>query len=62
VCIAFSEAAQSIAGGSGDAAETAVKLWEDENCSVAAEIADPASVDENKYPCFNGVVRSFTVG
>lgn len=61
-CIPFSGAAQSIAGGSGAAAETAVNLWEDGACSVAAEIEGPRGVDGNGYPCFNGVVRSFTVG
>lgn len=62
VCIPFPGAAQSIAGGSGDSAETAVNLWEDGECSVAAAIEDPMGVDGNGYPCFNGVVGGFTVG
>ena len=62
MCLPFAGPARSVAGGSGDGAEAAVNLWEDDNCTVAAEIADPTKLDDNQYPCFNGLVQSFTVG
>ncbi|KAK5653398.1 hypothetical protein OQA88_8883 [Cercophora sp. LCS_1] len=57
-CIKIDET-QSIAGGSGDG--TNVNLWEDDECSVPAADLAASGQDSNGYPCYNAVIRSFTV-
>ncbi|KAK3343430.1 hypothetical protein B0T25DRAFT_614463 [Lasiosphaeria hispida] len=52
-------ATQSIAGGSGDG--TSVNLWEDETCAAPSSALGVGGQDANGYPCYNVVVRSFTV-
>ncbi|KAK3371090.1 hypothetical protein B0T24DRAFT_594941 [Lasiosphaeria ovina] len=57
-CIAIN-ATQSVAGGSG--AGTNVNLWEDDRCTAPASSFKASGEDPSGYPCYNTVVRSFTV-
>lgn len=57
-CIAIDQAA-SIAGGSGTG--VALNVWQDVNCTVPSPRLQLSGQDENKLPCYNTVVRSFSL-
>ncbi|KAK3386793.1 hypothetical protein B0H63DRAFT_520869 [Podospora didyma] len=58
-CIQIS-ATKSIAGGSGPG--TNVNLWEDDKCGTPATFSSQTKeMDPNGYPCYNAVVKSFSV-
>ena len=59
-CIDIKGTTASISGGSGSSA--VVYLWEDQQCTRPAGDLVAAGKDANEYPCFNAVVRAFSVG
>lgn len=50
----------SIAGGSGST--NVVNLWEDTECKQPAGDLIAAGQDSNSFPCYNTVIRAFSVG
>ncbi|KAK4210580.1 hypothetical protein QBC37DRAFT_428537 [Rhypophila decipiens] len=57
-CIQIDQA-RSIAGGSGNG--VGVNVWQDTNCTVPAPRLELSGQDENKLPCYNTAVRSFSL-